>query len=35
MKCNSCLKDCEEYVTGICKECADKMDDYLERGDVE
>ena len=31
MICNSCQKDCEEYVTEICKECADKMDYYLER----
>ena len=35
MKCNSCLKEKEEYVTELCEECAEKMDDYLERGDVE
>jgi len=35
MICNSCQKDCEEYVTEICKECADKMDYYLEHLDSE
>jgi len=35
MKCNSCNQEKEEYVTGICKECADKMDEYLESEDIE
>jgi len=30
IKCNSCLKEKEEYVSGICKECADKMDKHIE-----
>jgi len=31
-KCNQCLKEKEEYYTnaGICKECAEKQDEYLE-----
>jgi len=29
MKCNSCNQEKEEYVTGICKECADKMDEHI------
>ena len=30
IKCNSCLKIKEEYVSGLCKECSDKMDKHLE-----
>jgi len=30
MKCNCCLKEKEEYVSGLCKECSDKLDDYIE-----
>ncbi len=29
MKCNSCLKEKEEYLNGICKECSDKMDEHI------
>jgi len=31
-KCNQCLKEKEEYYpnAGICKECAEKQDEYLE-----
>jgi hypothetical protein len=27
VKCNACLEEKEEYLTGICKECADAMDE--------
>jgi predicted amidophosphoribosyltransferase len=32
IKCNQCLKEKEEYYTnaGICKECAEKQDKWLE-----
>lgn len=33
MKCNSCLEDREEYVSGLCKECSEKMDAHLEEVD--
>ncbi|KKN28610.1 hypothetical protein LCGC14_0852550 [marine sediment metagenome] len=29
IKCNSCLENKEEYVSGICKECSDKMDEHI------
>ncbi len=29
IKCNSCMKEKEEYVSGLCKECSDKMDSYI------
>ena len=29
IKCNCCLKDKEEYVSRLCKECADKMDKHI------
>ncbi|HGF5190419.1 TPA: hypothetical protein ACF35N_004491 [Vibrio parahaemolyticus] len=28
-KCDMCGKSEEEYVTGLCKNCAEKMDRYL------
>ena len=30
IKCGCCLERKEEYVSGICKECANKMDRHLE-----
>lgn len=33
MKCNSCLKERENYVSNLCEECAEKMDNYLEGED--
>ncbi len=30
IKCNSCLEEKEEYVSGCCKECSDKMDKHIE-----
>ena len=30
-KCQSCQEEKEEYVSELCKECSDKMDNYLER----
>lgn len=32
IKCIGCLKQKEEYVSGLCKVCADVMDKYLEEG---
>jgi len=29
IKCNSCLKQKQEYVSGLCKECSDKMDNHI------
>lgn len=29
IKCNSCLKQRQEYVPGLCRECADKMDNHI------
>jgi len=33
MKCNCCLKEKEEYVNGLCKECSDKMDEHIRKRD--
>jgi Fe2+ or Zn2+ uptake regulation protein len=30
IKCNCCLEEKEEYVSGLCEECANKMDNHLE-----
>lgn len=30
MICNCCLKEKEEYVSGLCEECSYKMDNYIE-----
>ena len=30
IKCNSCLKEKEEYSLGLCEYCADKMDKHIE-----
>jgi len=30
IKCNGCLKEKEEYVSGLCKECALLMDKHIE-----
>ena len=29
MKCICCLKERKEYVSGLCKECSNKMDKHL------
>ena len=29
IKYNCCLKEKEEYISGLCKECADKMDEHI------
>jgi len=35
MICNCCLKEKEEYINGMCKDCVDKLDDYIECGEDE
>jgi len=34
IKCNGCKQEKEEYVSGLCKECSDKMDLYLSSKEV-
>jgi adenylosuccinate lyase len=31
MICECCQEDKEEYVSNLCKECSDKMDDYFKK----
>ncbi len=33
--CQVCLKDKEEYIPGICEECAKKMDSHIENMELE
>ena len=35
MICECCQEDKKEYISGMCKECSDKMDDYVCGGDEE
>lgn len=32
IKCQSCLKEKEEYINELCKECSDKMDEHIKGG---
>jgi hypothetical protein len=32
--CNCCLKSRKEYIPGICKPCADKIDNHIQKEDV-
>ena len=29
IKCNCCLKEKKEYVSGLCKKCSNKIDNHL------
>ncbi len=31
IKCNCCLKERKEYITGWCKKCAEKLDNHIKK----